>query len=208
MTTRRTLELDTFILLAAAAAFGIVFSMYFNKPNIRVFSLLQGLQESVPTTSPLPPNPKVSTISQTSPDGVKKLTMTITPHMDITKTYMFFSGDKELYNISFPEGDRMSVPFNAWSPDNKYVFLESITATRNAAIVMRADGRPITGNDPYFDVAALFATRNTGYAYQETTGWASETLLIVNTTRPDGSKGPSYWVEIPSKAVIQLATDF
>ena len=79
---------------------------------------------------------------------------------------------------------------------------------RPPASEVRADGEPLMSGNQTFDAKALFDARNTGNNYQEATGWASETLVIINTVRQNGEKGPSYWLEVPSGAIIPLSTQF
>jgi len=220
MTIRHAIELDTISLLAISAIAGIVFAAYFNhKPNTRYSFSLPVMEAQDSTLTPVPSDvpvftPEVETFSQGSPDGTKKLTMTVTANKDASKTYAFTTSDaantsqKSIYTTTLPNAENMGIPFNTWSPDNNYVFLQQNAATSSGAIVMKANGEPLTEGQPYFEVVALFNAHDTGDTYQETTGWASETLLIINTTRPDGTKGPSYWLEIPSKAIIQLSTQF
>ncbi len=168
------------------------------------------------TLSPSPTpflKPAVETSTQVSPDGTKKLSLTVTTNHD-TSTYAFTTSDgadtkqESLYTITLPKGQSLDIPFNTWSPDNAYVFLERKTATESSALVMKADGQPFGNGSQYLDVGTTFSAKDTGNAYQETTGWASETLLVVNSTQTDGSKGPSYWFEAPSQAITQLSTQF
>jgi len=208
MTTRQTIELDMVILLAVSAAAGIVFATFFNqKSNASSFSFsaVGALQNETPINI-LTPVPKIETSSQISPDGTKTLTMAVTTNKDQSKTYAFTPSIYPTTTLSSPNS--MSIPFNAWSPDNVYVFVEQKDASGSGALVMKADGQPFVGGEKYFDARALFIAKNTGNTYQETTGWASETLLIVNTTKPNGTKGPSYWFELPSRAIIQLSSEF
>ncbi|HKC14877.1 MAG TPA: hypothetical protein VKC89_02870 [Patescibacteria group bacterium] len=211
--TTRAIELDTILLLAVSAAAGIVFAVSTShKPSIHY--PLPGAQKYQNPISLLAPVPPVKTFSQVSPDGTATLKITATTNKDTTVTYeVIASGtvdksQRSIYSITLPAADSLSIPFNAWSPDNKRVFILKNRAGGNEAIVINASGLPLVEGEQYLNVATLFAAKKTEYTYQETTGWASETLLIVNTTRQDGSKGPSYWVEIPSKAVIQLSTAF
>lgn len=217
MTSRQTIELDTILLISASLMVGFLFSLYFgHKPNTRSFHLpvMQDFQK--PTATPTPtiiPIPTVITQSQTSPDGAKNLTMTIHSNQDGSKIYAFtVSGNTNnqqlIYTTTLPATENMSIPFNTWSPQNNYFFLQQNTKDSSTALVFKANGQPFPNGENYYNVSTVFGAKNTGNTYQETTGWASETLLIINTTRPDGSKGLSYWFEIPSKAIIQLATEF
>lgn len=218
MTKRHLIEIDSVILFILAAGIGVAFAFYTgHKPqftNKIYLPVMQYLQNPfTPPTITHPPIPQPQVTSQLSPDGTKQLTMMVTTNKDLSKTYTFATSDADGSNrqtiyTSTSITDSIGVPFNTWSPDNKYVFLERHTATGSEALIMKTNGQPITEGEKYFNVAALFTAKNTGNAYQETTGWASETLLIVNSTKQDGSRGPSYWFEVPSKAIIQLFTEF
>lgn len=213
MTTRHAIEIETLSLAIVAAFLGTFFAMYSNhtpkKSFVYSLPVVENLQPS-PTAIPTPP---VASFSQPSPDGSKEVTMKVRTNSDATRTYIFTITDTTtqttipLYTTTFAT-DSMSLPFNAFSPDNRYLFLNHNTKTGTEAWVFRADANPIAENVTYYNAKEIFDARNTGNTYQEATGWASETLVIINTTLSDGSKGPSYWLEIPSKAVIQLSTEF
>lgn len=215
MTTRHVLEWDILFLLSCSVIGGIVFAMSFNhKPNIRSSLSFPVMQNFPNPSSTLVPTPKIETSSQISPDGSKNLAMKMIINNDTSKTYTFTTSDtttanqQSIYSAILSNTENMSIPFNTWSPDNAYVFVQHMTASGSGVLVMKANGQPLTGGEQYLDVKPLFTAKITENTYQEVTGWASETLLIVNTKRQDGSKGPSYWFEVPSKAIIQLSTEF
>jgi hypothetical protein len=215
MTKRHQIEIESVILLTLAAGVGVTFALYSGyKPQTptKISLPVMQLQENptstpAPTLTPLIPKPQVT--SQISPDGTKLLTMTVTTNDDFTKTYTFVTADADnknkvtIYTNTYTT-DSMSIPFNTWSPDDKYVFLTH----DNEALVLRADGKPFNETEPTFNVTNIFTDKITQNAYHETTGWASETLLVINTKLQDLSKGPSYWFEVPSKAIIQLSSQF
>jgi hypothetical protein len=217
MTKRHQIETELVILLVLAAGIGVTFAFYYGRitqsPTKMRLPIAQLLESPTPTPTPTPLIPQPQVTFQISPDGTKRLTMTVTTNKDLTKTYTFVTSDADgnnqhtVYTATDTTGS-MGIPFNTWSPDNMYVFLTHTTSSSTEALVMKADGQPLTDTEPYFTITAFFSAKNTGNIYQETTGWASETLLIVNTTLQDGSKGPSYWLEIPSKALIQLSSQF
>lgn len=215
MTTTHKIELESVSLFLLAVIVGIVVALYYNHfpKNRTVFSLPVMDVFATPTPTP-PPTPKVETFSNISPDGAKKLTMTVTPNKTTSKTYTFSVSNADgvspqsIYSINLPIDETMDIPFNGFSPDNKFIFLEHNTRDGNEAFVFRANGDAMTETEQYLNAPAIFLARQTGYTYQVTTGWASETLLIINTTTKDGGKGPSYWLEVPGKAVIQLSTEF
>ncbi len=162
----------------------------------------------VPTVNPIL---KIETVSQISPDGTKKLKMKKIHDSDGTLNYVFTvmdgSGANEyaLYTTKGQNPENLSIPFNTWSPDNKYLFIQK---NDNGALVFKATGEPITSDQAYFDVGDLFTEKVKKVFPELVTGWASPTLLIVNTVKEDKTKGPSFWFEVPSKAIIQLSSQF
>jgi hypothetical protein len=209
------LEIEPVIHLILAVGIGLVLAFY-NGHKTQFSSKaylpsIQTIQNPTPTPFTFIPKPQVT--SQISPDGARKLTMTVTTNKDLTRTYTFVTSDSDgtnqqmIYAITYA-ADSMSIPFNTWSPDNKYIFIMHVTSSGTEALIMRADGQPLTDTESNFNATTIFNAKNTGNAYQETTGWASYALLIINTKLPDGSKGPSYWLEIPSKTIIQLSSQF
>lgn len=214
MTTTHKIELESLLLFGFAAFAGVTLALYFNHGPKTIFTLpvVTTLQSPIPTAAP---TPTVQTFYQPSPNGQKKVTMTVTTRETTSKTYLFTVSDADgsnpqtIYSINLPTNENMRIPFNTFSPDNKFLFFEHTAANGGVeAFVFRTDGQPISQDTPYYNVSAIFAEKQIPNSYQVTTGWASETLLIVNTTKSDGTKGPSYWFEVPSKAIIQLATDF
>ncbi len=213
MVKLQTIELETLYFFIIAAFLGMTLALSFHKnPQHQTTPLpvMQNLQSQI--LSPVPTPQEV--VSQVTPDGTKKITMTTITNKDLSHVYTFaISNDTDtdkrtLYTIKLPATESMTVPFNTWSPDNIYVFLEHHFSDHTEALLFRADGQQIRDSESSLNVTDIYNARQTGNPYQETTGWASQTLLIVNTKLADGSKGPSYWVEVPSKAVIPLSTVF
>lgn len=214
MTIQHKIEIDSIVFLGLAAAVGVLLALYANHPSPKVqkssFTLpvIENFQIS-PT--PVVANP--TTVSQPSPDGRSLLSMTITPHTSNT-SYKLSVADQTgttqqtIYTTTLPDSENLSIPFNTFSPDNKYFFVQKNSSSHSAALVFRADGSPIAENTQFYNAYDIFTNRGTGNTYDITTGWASETLLIINTKIQSGDKGPSYWLEVPSKAVIQLSTEF
>ena len=189
------------------------------------FAFLSLIQPSEPiiTPSPAPTEPSDIVVIQSlpdssmpetsevrSPDGKMKLIMKETTSGDNT-TYSFsISGTEEdskktVFSRTVLMGASMEMSPNAWSPDNKYFFIIEKSGNSINYLVFRANGEYFSENEQYIDVVPLFAQKNTGYTLSDITGWDSETLLHVYSTK-EGLKGPSFWFEIPSKAVIQLAS--
>ena len=155
------------------------------------------------------PHRQIETSSQISPDGTKKLSMEKIRNAEENFTYVFTVADgsgsdkRQLYKTKGSES--FSISFNTWSPDNKYLF---ITKNGNDALVFKETGEPFAGGEPYLAIQTPFAEKIKNETVSEITGWASPTLLIVNTLNEDKTKGPSFWFEVPSKVIIQLASEF
>lgn len=213
MTIRHEIETFSFFIVAAVA--GTTFAFVGGKtpkPPLTINApIIANLQPS-PTDAPLP---KPTTVSQVSPDGNKKLSMTQSVNKDGSNTYAFTVVDtatdnpQPIYTVTLT-GETMSIPYNTFSPDDKYVFVQYNSKNGTHAWVLRVNGQPInpTTNEQYYDATALFNQRYPNLTYDQITGWASETLLVVLTKNADGTEGQSFWVEIPSKAIIPLATQF
>lgn len=153
---------------------------------------------------------QVDNASQITPDGTKKLVMNTTHNKDGSLYYVFTTTDgsgkneQPLYATT-SAAESFRLPFNAWSPDNKYLFIEK---KNGDALVFNATGEDIIEGQKYLNVEDLFSASGKKDTYKVTTGWASETLLIVNTVTPENTKGSSYWFEVPSKAIMQLSSEF
>lgn len=145
-----------------------------------------------------------------SPDGAMNLLMEkiVTSN---NSTYAFkvvnieTGATSTLFTKQVPEGSVMQISQNAWSPDNKYLFIKEVGSGSMNFLVFKADGAVFSQGEQYIDVVAQFTARDTGYSISDITGWDSETLLHILTQTENGEKGPNFWFEIPSKAVIRLA---
>lgn len=198
-----------------AAILGFIVALYVHTPqSFTVFARIPNTQTPLisPTTTPAKP----STVSQTSSDGTKKIIIAEIQNADTTKTYYVSVADSAglhaspIFTKTLDQTKTMILPFNTWSPDNKYFFIQEQTTTGmvTGILALQATGKPFANGQPYLDVTNVFINRNTGYTLREATGWASETLIIINSVTPENKKGPSYWFEVPSTAIIQLSTDF
>lgn len=210
--TRRQIELETIFLVMLAAGISLFFVIRKNNYQSR-FSIASGIPSSisVPTEAI---SPKVTISSQISPDGAKKVLMKITENSDNTSTYDFSTADENganeqnVFTKILDSSKNMTIPFNTWSPDDKYFFIQENLGNNKKIYVFEANGALFLQGEPFLNLTDEFVKKNTGNNFDEATGWASETLIIINTKKPDGKKGFSYWFEIPSKAIIQLSTEF
>lgn len=221
MTIIRQLELETItfiVIIAGLASSYFVWIYYQDKRPLHITVPISNnipFSQKIITPAMVTPSESpvlgIATASQISPDGTKNLIMKTTHNNNTTQTYEFKTSDisgsneKQIYTATVNNNESMSIPFNAWSPDDKYVF---IIKDGNDALVFSASGGPIAIGQTYIDVTGVFGEKIQQYAYSQTTGWASPTLLIINTTKIDNTQGSSYWFEVPGKAVIQLSAQF
>ncbi len=215
MTIKNQIELETIFFIAAAAFLGIFFAWRNNQISRQQSHLAIPIVAENKTQTVIVPNSnpilKIDTASEISPDGTKKLDMKTTHNTNGTLTYVFTTTDElgannqQLYTTIVKGSENMSIPFNTWSPDNQYLFIQK---NGNNALVFKASGEPIASGQAYFDVPDLFKAQVKKDIFSRATGWASPTLLIINTITQDNTKGFSYWFEVPTKAIIQLATQF
>ena len=209
--TRRQIELETFLLISIVVVGSLYFAIQKNNHQPQ-FSFASGIS---PVSAPAEIiSPKITVAQQISPDGEKKVIMKVTENSDNTKTHDLSTADENGANEKFvftkilDSSKNMSIPFNTWSPDDNYFFIQENAGENKSIFVFKATGESFSDTEKYFDAADIFTQKDTGNNFAEATGWASGTLIIINTTKPDDTKGFSYWFEVPSKAIIQLSTEF
>jgi hypothetical protein len=210
ITVRRQVELETVFLITMAAAVSIFF-VYKNNNSSGQFNIVSSIP---PVSAPAEAiDPQVTVASQISPDGTKKVIMKATGNTDNATTYDFSTVDENganeqfIFSKTLSSANNMVIPFNTWSPDNKYFFIQENAAGKKNVLIFDALGVPFA-EEVYLNATDLFKQKNTGNNFSEATGWASESLIIINTTKENGEKGFSYWFEVPSKAIIQLSAKF
>lgn len=155
--------------------------------------------------------PKAALIEIHSPDGKSNLILQKVIQSTGNTIYSFYTSEipaKEktlIYETAFPEGSSVNVSTNTWSPNyNKYVFLKQETGSTSAFLVFNANGENFGNGEKYIDVSAGFAAKDNGFSLKNVTGWDSETLLHLKAVK-DGET-VNFWYEIPSGAVIRLAS--
>jgi len=164
---------------------------------------------ATPSPSPVPDGKEAIVSTVTSLTGEKKLILKNTVHKkEQTQDYALFNADfsDPIFTKTVSLAEFISIPRNSWAPEEKYVFIEKTNANgQKDYLVFQASGKPFAKGEAYFDVKELFALKKNNYTFKEATGWASPTLLIFTTLKEDGSKGSSFWFEVPSQAFLQLA---
>lgn len=203
-----------FVSILCLAIVGITNYAVTQRSNVQANYFTTSSLAVAPTVSPTPrllaPSPLEITTTQPSPDGTKMLSMNTMRTTSGASECIFTTMDntkenkKQIYKELLP-CEAFTIPFNAWSPDNSYLFIQKKSGE---VLVFTRTGETITPTEQFMNVKDIFSQTERKDRYDVVTGWASPTLLIVNTVTPDGAKGSSYWFEIPSKAIIQLSGDF
>lgn len=155
--------------------------------------------------------PEVQTMEVHSSDGTMKLVMRAEPGKDDVTTYTFTASDisggnpKQLLTKTYSGGTTMGIPYTSWSPDNKLVFVQINNGSAATYLVLKADGTPFAGGDQLLNVNDFWTASKNQYTIRTVTGWASGDLLIVYTTKDDGTNGPAFWFVTESHNFLQLA---
>lgn len=168
----------------------------------------------VPTTIPTDIFPSaMEEVVMDSPDGKMTLILKSQKRENYTD-YSFFTSDKTdsavrlIFNKKEISSERITIPYNSWSPDNEYFFIEEFTPGINNYYVFFASGKNFADNQQYLDIQTLFLEKVTGFTITEMTGWAASNLLIVNTKVSEGDEKASFWFDVKSQRFIKLSTYF
>ncbi len=165
------------------------------------------------STFPLITQAAPQTSSVETPDGSHTLTLKEEKGKSAT-TYTLLitsqkdNSQKQIFTKTLEDGNSISIPFNTFSPDDAYVFIKETTKNGTNYLALTSSGTPITKDNPVINFSDLFAAKHPNYKITEATGWASPTLIVINTNNLDGTPGLSFWFEVPTQAFIQLSTRF
>ena len=167
----------------------------------------------IPTSAPLAP--QVKEARYPSSDGKKILIVKTTKHAQDTSTYAFSvttqatQSGQLLFTKSIKTPTTLTVPFNAWSPDNRFFFIQEHMGSNINTHVYASSGKPFADGELSHNVTMLFAEKESTYMLKEITGWAAPTLLLVNTKHVYFEKdGPSFWFDVTRNTVTRLSTSF
>ncbi len=170
-----------------------------------------------PGLSPVPSEissvgePQTSLTSVDSPDGKMIATLDETIQSSgntiLSVTVQDAEKSEEAVTIlksAYPAGTKLVLPKNAWSPNNRYLFLKEEGGTGSSFFVFNSNGEPFSETSEYIDVVSGFTSKNTGFELRDVTGWDSNTLLHIKAANKEGSRA-NFWFEIPSSSVIRLS---
>ena len=164
------------------------------------------------TPTPIAPPPVQTTTAQ-SPDGSKKLIMKKEENVD-SMIYTFSTADnsgeneKQIFKKTENLSQELTIPFNTWSPNGTYFFLKETTPTVNNYYVFFASGKNFSTTAQFINIQEFFSQKLSQYVIEDVTGWADQTLLVVNTKTVQGKQGPSFWFDLSNNSFIQLGTRF
>lgn len=216
---RHQLSFEAILLAIIGGAIGIVVALQASKSPQQIFVTAVNpptVIDHVSAPTVITPEPKKQEMvtSQISSDGKKMVYLKGIQNSNGSTYYTISVTDGQgndeqvLFREAVAAGGNMTIPYNTWSPDDKYFFILEQTKNVIKVLVFKASGEAFSDDQFYLDATDVFANRKTGYTFDEATGWASNSLLLINTVTTDDTKGPSYWLEVPSRAVIRLSTEF
>lgn len=166
-------------------------------------------------TTPTPtanPSSQNSVTSLASSDGKATLVMKKQQISTVTRYTFLTSGsletsEKPLLTNIVDSSHTFSLPFNSWSPDNRYIFLKENEASRSSYLVLTSSGNPIRQNTQFVNIAQLFLQKYPDYHLEDVTGWAAPALLVINARNSTGEP-VSFWFDLESFTFIRLSTRF
>ena len=162
----------------------------------------------LPTSSP--PSPQETTMD--SPDGSETLSLVKKVNSGSIEYSLFVSSSPEqkklIFNKNIYPSASLEIPFNTWSPDNSYVFIKEKTPSNDNYLVFKSSGDLFANGSPYVSIQELFKEKIPNYLITDVTGWADNTLLVVNTEGLETNSKLSFWFDVPSQSFMQLATYF
>lgn len=165
-----------------------------------------------PTETPAPViNEKFA--EAVSPDGKKTLAMVATKDQlgdKYTLTLLTEKSDEPevVYQELFSSGAVVELPFNAFSPEGKYIFLKQTNQNGTTYLTIPISKGFETGVRPVTNVSEIFYSKYSDYVITDVTGWGGVSLLVVNTNKVQGDKGPSFWFEASTGRFYKLTTRF
>lgn len=200
----------TILAIVAITAIGVVFVLN---------SQIQKSKEAPPSlpkvTSYAPREAKANPNQETevgSPDG--KMTLIVKEEKGKeAATFIFLvtikaTGiQKEIYREVGEDGS-ITIPFNTFSPDNKYFFLKKEVGGKTSYFVLSTAGIPLTKDSAFMEFSNSFENAYPDYNIDEATGWGGLSLIVINTKKVNGGEGPSFWVDVPSGKFTQLSSHF
>lgn len=153
--------------------------------------------------------PEINTEQVKSSDGTAVLVHK-TSRLGSVVTHSLTTQTKQksiiIFETSANADHAITLPRNAWSPDNKYLFVSRNTPQGMDFLVFRSDGSSFKNDQKYLNISELWQKTKMALRIHTLTGWASEDLIVVYTSTPEGNQGPSYWFVVSSQQFMQLSS--
>ena len=232
---KKYLELEVLFFVFVGAAVGYILLLHHQQTAAP--TLIQGVQENVPlstlsnpspTIPPLPTptdaptptnvpspkpsiifNPEVTSISQSSSDGTKTVTVSSSANTNGNQTYsVSINNGPVIFSKTLTAGNSLSIPYNTWSPDNTYFFLQENSGNQTQVMVFNGNGQPFANGGEYLDLTGVYNQDITSLAFSKATGWAADNLIIIETNNSSGNESTSYWFGVPGESLTPLSTLF
>ena len=119
-------------------------------------------------------------------------------------------GSYGILSKTLSQNEKILVPYNTFSSDNKYIFLKTQKQGNIDFFVIStgAETQTQTGSDIKEVVfTKLFREIYPDLKIEDVTGWGGMTLLVINATDNEGKKH-SFWYDVPSGQFIPLSSQF
>ncbi len=198
-------EIQTLLFIATAAGIWLIILILRTPAGTHTLSpAIPFFVKSNPVITP----PPFEEMVNASSDGTNSLIMQkeLKGHSAIYNFFVLDKGSPTKRNVfTKKEGisQSLSIPFNAWSPDDTFFFIKESTPGGINYYVLQASGQ----NTQYPNITALFAKLYPTYKITDVTGWGGYGLLVVNTKTDQGTP-QSFWFEPSSNGFIPLYTYF
>ncbi len=98
----------------------------------------------------------------------------------------------------------LTIPFNSWSNDDKYVFIQANSPEGKNYHVFKADGSSFNDGLKYLDVQQYWVSSKNTKVIDRVSGWAGADLLVTYATNSDGSDSFAYWFVISSRRFMNV----
>jgi hypothetical protein len=177
--------------------------------------LRSGRQKPAPSMAApvfeLTPGPSM-VVEVEAPNGKATLILREKRVVEGTKWLLSVKGEegteKEILTKILPSGSSLSIPYNTFSPDNKFVFLKETSPGGVSYLVLATSGAPLTKDTQGLEIVSLFTQKYPNFKITDVTGWGGPTLVVINTDNQDGTIGPSFWFDVGSRSFIRLTNRF
>jgi hypothetical protein len=163
-----------------------------------------------PTATPVPVIKKAEFLT---PDGAKALHFEEKTEAK-TALYTILVADKTTEEKSLvlektlPVSSKLLVPYNTWSPDNTYFYLEERGVNGTEYHLYSTILSEALEKQESINISSLFRERLPEYSMEEITGWAAPDLLVVNAKLITDGSPQSFWFATYDHSFIPLANYF